>query len=417
MTMLLIGASYRNMPLGNLEKLESSAEEIRTILFSDKSDMHGIEAAVLVSTCNRFEIYIDADDALRARQFVVSAIKKSLGEQAQDLTESLIHIEGADAIAHLFAVTSGMDSMVVGEVEISGQIKRALAEAQSLGQTSKILEALFQKASAVSKKVTFETGLGAAGRSLITTAIDIVAERYFPVNGKKILVIGTGAYARVVVAALNRAQAGEILVYSPSGRAEEFSESRPTTPIKQSQLLGILRQVDVIVGCSGNHGAVISVANLQDLPQKMLPVIDLSLSADIEPGAGALENISLINLEEIFLNAPVEHQETIDQAAEIIKTAVIDFQEELMARASDPMIRSLRAHVEKIVSQEVERVSIKFGEEHARVVERSLHLVTKTIFHRPMLSARATAIAGEQDKYQHAIEVLFGLEVAADFNE
>jgi glutamyl-tRNA reductase len=170
-TVILIGANYHNLSLVELEKLESAAELIRNNLFNDKSDQHGIDGAVVVSTCNRFEIYLDSDDVSGASNYAREVIKSAVGFSDQFLNENLIQLIDSAAINHLFRVTSGLDSMVVGEVEIAGQIKRSLSDTHELGHTSRITEALFQRASLVSKKVATETGLGAAGRSLISTAL------------------------------------------------------------------------------------------------------------------------------------------------------------------------------------------------------------------------------------------------------
>ena len=414
MTVILIGANYHNLSLVELEKLESAAELIRMNLFNDKSDQHGIDGAVVVSTCNRFEIYLDSDDVSGASNYAREVIKSAVGFSDQFLNENLIQLIDSAAINHLFRVTSGLDSMVVGEVEIAGQIKRSLSDTHELGHTSRITEALFQRASLVSKKVATETGLGAAGRSLISTALDLVTQRHFALKDKKVLVIGTGAYARVVVAALNRDGVAEIFVYSTSGRAEEFSQNHATTAISFDQLQETLQNIDLLVACSGTHGPIVQFDHLRNAPQKMLPVIDLSLSPDVERSVRNLSSIEVIDLEEIHRHAPVEHQATIESAEAIIEVAVREFQQDLAARANDPMVRALRTHVDEIVEQEIARVRIKNGDDFAKQVERSLRLVTKSIFHRPTIRARSSALAGEIDQYQMAVQILFGLEVKVD---
>lgn len=412
--MILLGANYRNLSLVELEKLESAAELIRNNLFNDKSDQHGIDGAVVVSTCNRFEIYLDSDDISGASKYAKEVIKSVVGFSDQFLDENLIQLIDTAAINHLFRVTSGLDSMVVGEVEIAGQIKRSLSDTHELGHTSRITEALFQRASLVSKKVATETGLGAAGRSLISTALDLVTQRHFALKHKKVLVIGTGAYARVVVAALNREGVAQIFVYSTSGRAEEFSQNHATTPVSFDQLQETLEKIDLLVACSGAHGPIVQFDHLRNAPQTILPVIDLSLSSDVEESVKNLSSIAVIDLEEIYRHAPVEHQTTIDLAETIIEVAVKEFQQDLAARANDPMVRALRTHVDEIVEQEIARVRVKNGDDFAKQVERSLRLVTKSIFHRPTIRARSSALAGEIDQYQMAVQILFGLEVKVD---
>ena len=414
MTLILIGTSYRNIPLSELEILERNAESIRSAIFENYIDGSEIEGGVVVSTCNRFEIYLDAGDPDLARNRVFQAITSACELDLAYCEANLITLCGVEAIAHLFQVSAGLDSMVVGESEITGQIKRALAQTQRMGNSSRVIEALFQRASTVSKRVVNETGLGAAGRSLITSALDIVKSGGFTLRGKSILVIGTGAYARVVIAALDREKVGQILVYSPSGRAEKFSETHPTTPVLDSEFRQVLTQVDLIVACSGTHGRLVTSEHLIPCEKKFLPIIDLSLSPDIEENVKELANVQVIDLEMIYKSAPQEHLEVIARAEKLTTEAAHELQLDLAARANDPLVMALRAHVNTIVTDEVDRVRRKKGEEIAQEVNRSLQLVTKSIFHKPTIHARSSAILGESDEYQRAIQILFGLEVEED---
>ena len=414
MTLILIGASFRSIPLSELEILERNAELIRNAIFENYIDGSDIEGGVVVSTCNRFEIYLDAGDSDLARNRVFQAISSSCELDIAYCEENLITLCGVEAIAHLFQVSAGLDSMVVGESEITGQIKRALAQTQRMGYSSRVIEALFQRASTVSKRVVNETGLGAAGRSLITSALEIVKSAEFTLSGKTILVIGTGAYARVVITALNRENVGTIFVYSPSGRAEEFSETHPTTPILDSQFPQVLTEVDLIVACSGTHGRLVTSEQLIHSEKKYLPIIDLSLSPDIEENVKKLANVQVIDLEMIYRSAPQEHLEVIARADKLTTQAALELELDLAARANDPLVMALRAHVNTIVTDEVDRVRRKKGEEIAQEVNRSLQLVTKSIFHKPTIHARSSAILGESDEYQRAIQILFGLEVEED---
>ncbi|HEY4898646.1 MAG TPA: hypothetical protein VIH79_02885, partial [Candidatus Nanopelagicaceae bacterium] len=158
MTVVLIGASYKEISLSDLEMLESKSVAVKAALFSDPSAEHGIEGCVVVSTCNRFEIYIDTETTLIAEKFVTDKISQITGIPSNKMTVRTGH----DAIEHLFRVCSGLEAMIVGEVEIAGQVKRSLAQSQLLNHTSRITEALFQRASEVSKRIATETGIGTA---------------------------------------------------------------------------------------------------------------------------------------------------------------------------------------------------------------------------------------------------------------
>lgn len=409
MNILLVGASFRDISLQELSLLEKKSEEIRKAICSYKVADTGIEGCVIVSTCNRFEVYAETERPEESAQFILEKIYDCTG-----LKNSEIKVrKSQEATTHLFRVSAGLESMIVGEVEIAGQVKRSLIQSQQLGQTSRITEALFQRAAEVSKRVASDTGLGSAGRSLITGGLEIVKAGGFNLNGKKALVIGTGAYARVVTSALERESVSEILTYSNSGRAEIFAQSHGTTAIAIDGFAQAIKECDLLVACSGTPGVIVTPEQISELTKTIFPIIDLSLGSDVEPSVATLANVMLINLEEIHRNAPLEHYETIVRAEGLIEISVEQFKQDLLARRNDPLIRLLREHVESIVESEVERVRHKSGDELADHVSRSLHHVTKTIFHKPTTAVREGALVDEIDEYQRAIKTLFGLSAGA----
>lgn len=413
MALALVGANFREITLPELERIEAASAAIASEIFGEKGaklhrHQNGIEGGVLISTCNRLEVYLDTAEPDSASTYVAAAVEKVTGVK---LLTKAKHLTGPLAIQHLFKVSAGLDSMIVGEAEISGQVKRSLQEAQSGEHTSRIIEALFQRAAAVSKRVATETGLGASGRSLIATALDLVSNSGRNLATSNILIIGTGAYARVSIAALERRGAGKINIYSPSGRAEEFSESHATIPV--ASLAAALKEADLIIACSGIHERLVKKENLAS-DKSRIDVIDLSLGRDVESDIGELTNVRLIDLNVIYENAPREHYETVSAAEDLIDQAVEEFSQDLSARASDPLVRALRSHVQSAVDEEVERVRERHGETEAALVAKSLQVVTKSIFHQPTINAKSHAINGELDEYQRAIQILFGLNVGSD---
>lgn len=413
MTLLLIGANFRNVSLENLETLEKKSNEISVNIFNADSQQSGIEGGVVLSTCNRFEIYVDTDAVDESRDF----IEKELASTSNLPSDNFFIKTADEAIEHLFNVTSGLDSMIVGESEISGQVRRAFSEAQIQGHTSRIVEFLFQKTLEVSKKIATETGVGAAGRSLITSSLEMIKENGFELSNKSALVIGTGAYARVVTAALERELVSTIYVYSSSNRAESFSEERNTVPVIQEDLSKVLESIDLIVACSGTHGTVVSSNQIEKLNKEFLPIIDLSLSRDIEKTVQDLPNVFLIDLERIYRESPPVHLETVTKANAIAKDMATAASTELRLRRNDPYVRLLREHVDKIVNSEVSRVEQKHGLDSAELVAQSLHKVTKSIFHKPTIAARESNALDSEFEYQNAIRILFGLDAINDKNE
>ncbi|HEY7812001.1 MAG TPA: hypothetical protein VIC62_02115, partial [Nakamurella sp.] len=214
--LMVLGASHHDLELTQLDRLAIHP----TLLSRAVGDLARrpdgpIDGAVVVSTCNRLEIYLDAVRFHDAIDGVAEQLAQVTGLGAAEVSTMLKVRVGAPAVAHLFTVASGLDSMVVGEAEIAGQVARALREAQTTGTASPAINQLFQNAARVAKQVATETGLGAAGRSVASVALDIAGVGPTGAGVETALIIGTGAYARVVAAELRARGVEHLLVHSP----------------------------------------------------------------------------------------------------------------------------------------------------------------------------------------------------------
>lgn len=413
MAFVLIGASFSDMPLSQLEHLEQQAHAVRKAL----------PAGVLISTCNRFEIYLDIDGGQpEINQATGNAIElvSELTQLDLDYLSSTLHVSYGSAVAqHLYSVASGLDSMVVGEAEIAGQVRRSFADAQEAGKVSPDLNRLFQTASAVAKKVTTQTGLGEAGRSIIATGLDLYQARFGSLAGARVVLFGTGAYARVSVAALQRFGVAEIKVYSESGRAKDFSANRQTTAVERGQLRAALASADLVVTASGSRSYSISFHLAKDvlaLQQQLglpvgLRIVDVALAKSVAPHAYELEEVSVLDLDYIHQHSPKQHSQAVQQAREIVLEAVATFEAELQARAVDPLIAALRQHVAGWVDEEVARVRSRSGDQTADEVAKSLARVTNTLLHSPSVNAKQLAKDGNHQDYVKAVKTLFGIDL------
>lgn len=411
--LLYLGTDFNETSLVDLEKFERVTHELIAALAGDRGP---IEGAVVLGTCNRFEIYFEADSFHDSVEHVTKRVANRLGIDPEAAGMMLKVLYGDSVPQHLFSVSAGLESMIVGEEEISGQVKRALRRAQAEGIATKNLNKLFQSAATVSKTVTSETGLGASGRSIITTALDLASERLGGLEKASVLLIGTGAYSRVVSAALERQRVKEVAVYSRAGRAEQFSLNRQMTPISSSGLLDWLIRADLVVSASGAQGYAID----RDLVKRALSrrqpghqfvFIDVSLSRDVDPEVAMMPECEVIDLELIRDRAPSEHFQSIVSARDIIRDAVDEFEQEMLARSIDPVVSALRDHIGRTVDEEVASVRRKLGDAAASDVRRSLHRVTNTLLHTPTVNAKELASAGKQDEFVRAVRLLFGVEV------
>jgi glutamyl-tRNA reductase len=411
--LVYLGTDFHETSLRELERFEAATDAILASLNTDSSTLDGV---VLLATCNRFEIYFEAESFHDSLDFVTARVAEAVGRAPEDVSSGLQVLFGESVPAHLFSVASGLESMIIGEEEIAGQVKRSLSRAQRLGQSSKTLNQLFQTASSAAKSVTTETGLGASGRSVITTALEIAEEHTGGLGGKQALLIGTGAYSRVVASALEKLGLDEVFVYSRAGRAEKFSSTHHTTPIDSASLVETMAQVELVVSASGSTGYAIEeeialMVSQHRADKSPLVLIDVALSKDVAPEVSLISGMTVIDLEEIKTRAPQEHIESLATAKSIIDQCVTEFHERLTARSIDPVVSALRAHVGIWVDAEIESVRSRSGDAAAQEVQRSLRKVANAILHTPSVKAKELAIDGNQQEYVQAVRLLFDIEV------
>jgi glutamyl-tRNA reductase len=376
----------------------------------------------VLSTCNRFEVYFEIPSGTEpsaARRRVQSAISRCSGIPEEELAHSLDFLAGAALTEHLFSVGAGLDSAVVGEREIAGQLRRALTSAQESETASGALIRLFQAASRAARDVGALTTLGDAGRSMVSVALDLATARLARSgpSGLSVVVIGTGAYAGTTLALLAAGKCANVSVFSWSGRAEVFAAPRGAAALTRSQLTAALQGADVVIGCSG-RGTRLGTEEFRHFRQgtkEPLVVVDLALNRDFEPATGELPGIELITLDEVRLAAPREHSDGVRQAAELVRRAALRFEEERQARVMDPAIVALRGHMQQVLASEMARVKNQHGcTATAEAVEFALRRVVRQLLHVPTARARELAAAGRQDDYTAALEALYGLKVEPD---
>lgn len=448
MPLLSLVASHRNRELAMLEHLQVGADGLAASLVSEP----GISGAVILPTCNRFEVYVEAQDATAARTAIVSAIARASALSEDAVDAAMVPFEGDDAVQHLLAVTSGLESMVVGEREISGQVRRAHVEAQKLRHLTPRLDRLFQSALRTSRVVASSTGLGTSGRSVVSVALDLAHDSTHW-EGARVLLIGTGALAETAVGAAH-GRGGQIFgVFSPSGRALEFAVRHGLEAIPGDGLAMAVREADVIITCSGGESVVLTAALVAEARaasaradeartdearvdgartdgartdearlgaagiESPLTVIDLALHRDVEPGVRDLPGVTVIGLDEVGVHAPGESVNAIEAARAIVAHAVARFGDGETARSLDPAVVALREHVFGLLEREVARVRPPAGAEpqaiaRADEIELALRRFAKTLLHTPTVRAREHAQAGESSTYLDAIRALYGIDVA-----
>ncbi|MDM4763313.1 glutamyl-tRNA reductase [Galbitalea sp. SE-J8] len=398
--LLCLTANHRNASFDLLEALSTGAPAAQAALVESGEVVTG---AVVLATCNRFEAYLDIDEPLTAARAVAvettfEALAAASGVTLDALRSQVTVLDGDDVAHHLFAVTSGLESIVVGEDEIAGQVGRALDAARRGGTTSSALERLFQRASHTSRGVKNRTSLGGAGRSLVRLALELVGSRIADWSATPVLVVGTGQYAATTVAALRDRGVVDIAVFSPSGRGAAFALKHGLR--HALELAPAIAAADVVLTCTAN----LAITAADVAPGRRL-IVDLGLPRNVDPGVAGVEGVALLDLETIGLHAPLEQLTATRDARAIVASAAADFAAD--ARI-DPAIVALRSHVLGLLETEVARAA-KHDEDGR--VEQALRHFAGVLLHGPSERGRELARAGEAAAFVTAVEALFGVEV------
>ena len=367
-----------------------------------------VVGAVVVATCNRFEAYLDIDEPVTGAEAVAVAavldvVGAASGVDATELQSSVEVHTGAGVARHLFAVTSGLESVVVGEDEIAGQVSRALDRARAEGTTSRALERLFQRATRTSRGVRTATSVGGAERSLVRLALELASSRVNDWSETSVLVIGTGRYAATTVAALRARGAGSVAAFSPSGRVAAFAAKYGLRA--ETELGAAIGRADVVIACTAS--TVIPATAFAAATTHRL-VIDLGLPRNIDPAVASVPGVELLDLETVRLHAPLEELTAHEDARALIAHAASTFAGD---QAVEPAIVALRTHISALVDAEIQRARRRAASpEAAAETEAALRHLAGVLLHGPSTRARELAAEGRADEFVTALEALYGIQ-------
>lgn len=415
--LICLTASHKNADFPLLEALSASAGRISANL--ESAEIPSLRGFVLVATCNRFEAYVDAAGSQpHTIDAVASAITELIASECgpQQPRPTLSRLTGNLVARHLFAVSSGLESVVVGEGEIAGQVRRSLEHARERGTTSPHLERLFQRASHTSRGVKNSTGIGGEGRSLVRLALELAETRVSDWAETRVLLVGTGRYAGASLAALRERGVVDVRVYSASGRAAKFATSHGIRAADAGSLALEAASADIVVTCTTSELPVLDAHTLTAarIGEKRRVIIDLGLPRNVNPDVADLPCVELLDLETIRLHAPLEEFSADAEAQAIVGLAANRFAVVTEEKSIAPAVVALRKHVYDALDAEIERAR-KRGDDGA--TEAALRHLAGVLLHTPMVRARELARAGEQDAFVAALKSVFDIEVESDAAE
>ena len=436
MSVLLFGVSHRSAPVSVLEQLAADeSDQVKLVDSVLQSPL--VTEAMILSTCNRVEVYAVVDAFHGGLSAIGQVLADHSGMSTGDLTRHAYVRYSEAAVEHLFAVTSGLDSAVIGEQQVLGQVRRAYATAEANRTVGRTLHDLAQRALAVGKRVHSETAVGAAGASVVSVALHVAAERlyrpelgpsYTALTGRTATVIGAGSIGALTAAHLVRLGVAHVNVVNRSlPRAQRLVQSlneqgASAQAMTLDQLPAAMASVDLVVSCTGAVRPVVTLADVHhalaagqrgELGEPLV-LCDLGMPRDIDPAVAGLPGVSVIDMDRIQ-REPSARAATADAdaARQIVAAEVAGYLASQRMAEVTPTVTALRQRAADVVETELLRLEHRLpGLDDAQrdEVGRTVRRVVDKLLHAPTVRIKQLAAAPGGNTYAEALRELFELD-------
>ena len=430
--MLVVGLSHKSAPVATLELAAVSGDAVAKLVH-DVARAEPVAETFVVSTCNRVEVYADVDRFHAGVTAICELLARHCGMPAADLTQHLyVHYEDR-AVSHLLAVASGLDSMVVGEGQILGQVRSALKLAEEHGTLGRVLGDLGRLALRTGKRVRAETAINQVGASLMTVAIELAATSFGaathpsggpPLAGRNLLIVGAGSMSALAAATAARAGAERIVV---ANRTLEHAErlaakfaKHNATVVSLAGLPAAIRAADVIISCTGASGYVITPDMIPAEADRRgaLVLVDLAMPRDVEPAVADLPGVTVVGMDELSQHGTVAEAQDVSAVRSVIETELVAYQQANDAATVAPTVVALRAKAAKVVDAELARLAGRLTADglsgHALdEIAQTVRRVVDKLLHAPTVRVKELAGSPGGEEYAAALRVLFDLDPRA----
>lgn len=420
MPILALGVSFRRTPIELLERLTFTDDDLIKA-YRVAEDLDGVEGAVVLSTCNRVEVY--GDVATYHAGFL--AMKRLLIEtravSAEELAEPLYSHWERDAADHLFAVASGLDSMVLGETQIQSQVREAVRRAGAEGAGTPALTALFHAAARAGRRVRQETSIGAAPDAFVSMGADLADQAAGGLAGRDVVIVGAGAMAALAVKHLRSRGVATVRILNRS--VEHARSLAVRSDAEHGELVALpdaMREADLVVSATGAAGTVIdrdAVANaLSRRDGRPLVLLDLAVPRDVDPGTDELDGVRVIDigsLRQRLTELADDAADDITKAQRIVADEVRRF---LVRRRGDelaPLIRAVRRRGDEVARREIERFSSRLSSltrDEREAVETLARGITAKLLHDPIIAIKERSASGGEPEHARVLAELLGLD-------
>jgi len=409
----LVGLSHKSAPVAVREKVALSGDDLRDALVGLRQ-LEGVAEAMVVSTCNRVEVYVYADATQPGRRFFL--------DRAADAEGHLYERSGREAVRHLFRVAASLDSMVVGEPQILGQVKEAYGVASAAESAGTFISRLCNRAFATAKRVRSETDIAKGAGSVSQVAVELVEKIFGDLKGRAVALVGAGKMGALSAKALRDLGADRLLVTNRSPeRARALAAEVGGTPEPWESLNGLLAHADVVIVSTGAPTYVVTrelaTQAMKARRGRSICFIDLAVPRNVDPALSDLENVYAYDIDDLQKVVAQTHKARAEEAIRaeaIVEAEVMAFSREREARAALPVLAALRRRAEEIARAEAERTLAHVGglldEKGRKSVEAMAQAIVNKLLHGPTARLKEAAASGDSD-LPGAAAALFGVEV------
>jgi glutamyl-tRNA reductase len=416
MSILVVGLSYKSAPVSVLESASVSTDDVPKLL-DELRTAPAISEVLLLSTCNRIEIYADVARFHPALAEISSVLARHAGLMVPDLGEHLyVHFAEA-AVGHLFSVAAGLDSMVVGESQILGQLRSAYATAVQASTVGSVLHDLAQTSLRVGKRAHTETGIDRAGASVMSVAIGDATAVLGPLDGRRVVIVGAGSMGALAASTLRRRGILDLAVANRSAeRARRLADSVGGRAVAMDDLPAEISNADLLVSATGAIGLVLPASSIRPRAGRPLVIVDIALPRDVDPAVAARPEVTYLDLDSVRKDGAMVSETEVQAAAAIVDAELGGYLAIQQQLAVAPTVTALRSKANQVVDAELLRLDGRLPSldpttraEVAGAVRRAV----EKVLHAPTVRVKELATTPDGDKYAATLRELFDLDPAA----
>ena len=418
MSLIVVGCNHRSASVEMRERVAVPASRVPKAL-GDLASREHLAEVVLLSTCNRTEIYARCTKFHAAVSDVLAFLSEQAGAAPERLSDHLYTFYDDAAVAHLFAVAAGLDSMILGEGEILGQVRDAWQQAEAEGVTGPMLRRVFRHAVAAGKRVRHETAIGRGAQSVSSAAVALAERTMFSLRGRSVLVLGAGEVAHGLARTLVAAGVGEVRVANRTHqRAVELAARVGGRAVPLAEVPDVLATTDVLLTATDSTEVHVERDDLAAVMGRRggapLLVVDVAVPRDVDPGAAAVPGITLLDMDDLEAftqQALDERRREVTRVQELLAAELERFRLERSARTVAPVVSALRERAERIRVAELERYAARhrLGPEEREVLDALTRSITRKLLHDPTVRLKEAAGTGRGELLGDALVALFDL--------